>query len=105
MRRRSILAGLLLLASPARAHWRYDPVCCADNDCQPVPDSAVHEAGDVVVIRLAPGQHIMWRKDRTTDFVAEIARADLRKPLDGRWHVCIGPTGLLLCVYPPERGF
>ncbi len=94
-----------MLASPVRAHWRYDAACCADNDCQPVPDSAVHEAGGGVIVRLMPGQHLMWGKDKSGDFVAEIARGDLRKPLDGHWHVCIGPAGNLLCVYPPMRGF
>ena len=100
-----LLLFICVAASKANAHWKYPYDCCADNDCQRVADSAVHEAGDVVVVRILPGSHIMWGKDKPAALVAEIPRAALRQPLDGEWHVCIGPTGSILCVFPPMRSF
>lgn len=101
------LAFLVIIAAHtnASAHWRYSPLCCSDADCAPAPDSAVHETGSTVTIHISPGQHPMWGKDKATPFVAELHRSSLQQPLDGRWHVCISPGGVLLCVYPPTRSF
>lgn len=100
-----LLLLICVAASKANAHWRYPIECCHDNDCQSVPDSFVHEAGDALIIRIPPGAHKMWSKDSPGPLVAEIPRSALRKPLDGEWHVCIGPSGSILCVFPPMRGF
>ena len=107
MNRRTFILSALATAfsAPAAAHWRYDPACCSDADCQPVPDGYIHETGDIIVVRVPAGAHKMWPIEKRATFYAEITRAELRQPLDGRWHVCISPGGALLCVYPPERSF
>jgi hypothetical protein len=102
----AVLLALAIGSAPrAEAHGLYSAICCSDFDCSPVSDSAVHEAGDTIVIRVLPGQHPMWGKDKTEPFVAEIQRSALQEPIDGRWHACISPSGKLLCVYPPLRSF
>jgi hypothetical protein len=103
--RLAILAGLLALAGgSAEAHWKYEYQCCADNDCAPIDDRAVVENGERVIVTIQPGQHPMWPADGRAAGTFETTRRDLRKPVDTRWHVCLSPTGSLLCVYPPMRG-
>ena len=102
-----VLLFVCVVASRANAHWRYELIpCCSGEDCDPIPDSAIHEAGDVIIVRVLPGQHKQWGKEKTEPWVWEFKRSDLRKTLDGRWHVCIQPgTAYGLCLYPPDRGF
>ena len=95
-----------LLSAPAAAHEGYDYRCCGDNDCAPVADSAVHETGDVVVFRIAPGTHPMWTANQTKPLIVEVERFRIEKRrMDGRWHLCLTSTQYPLCVYPPDRGF
>lgn len=103
--RRALLAGLLALAGGrAEAHWRYEYLCCAENDCAAVDDEAVKDEGERVIVTIAPGSHPMWPADGRAPGRFETTRAQLRKPVDTRWHVCLSPAGNLLCVYPPLRG-
>ena len=95
-----------LLAAPAAAHEAYDYRCCGQNDCAPVPDSAVHETGDVILFRIAPGTHPMWPADKKAHLMVEVERFKVEhRRLDGRWHLCLNAAQVPLCVYPPERGF
>lgn len=104
--RRAVLAGLLALAGGrAEAHWRYETACCSDEDCDAVDDRAVREDGERVIVTIQPGTHRMWPADGRASGTFETTRTALRKPVDTRWHVCLSPTGSLLCVYPPMRGF
>lgn len=105
MIRRSLIAILILAPFTASAHGLYEYQCCADNDCQPIADNAVHEAGETIVVRVLPGSHVMWPKDKAASLMLEFERSKLRKPIDGNWHVCISPSGAPLCLYPPQRGF
>lgn len=106
MRYQAALIALLLAAVPAAAHEAYDYRCCGERDCGPIADSAVHEAGDVIVFRIAPGTHPMWPADKSTHLVVEVDRFRLEhRRIDGRWHICLNPALHVLCVYPPERGF
>ena len=110
MSRRACLAIVaacvaLLVAIPAFAHSVYDYRCCGNHDCAPIPDSAVHEAGEVIVFRVAPGSHPMWPADKAAHLVVEVDRFRVEsRRLDGRWHLCLNAAGFPLCVYPPERG-
>jgi hypothetical protein len=103
----TFVCGLLLgLASVAKAHEAYDYRCCGMNDCAPVSDSAVHETGDVIVFRIAPGTHPMWPADKAAHLVIEVERFRVeQRRLDGRWHLCLNPAQFPLCVYPPDRSF
>ena len=99
------LAWLALLSVATYAHEGYDYRCCGDNDCAPVPSSAVHEAGPVIIFRIAPGTHPMWPATKTAHLVVEVDRFRLEhRRLDGRWHLCLNPALIVLCVYPPELG-
>jgi predicted lysophospholipase L1 biosynthesis ABC-type transport system permease subunit len=101
-----LLMALLAAAPRARAHEAYDYRCCGQNDCAPVADAAVHEAGDVVIFRIAPGTHPMWGADKAAHLVVEIERFRIeRRTLDGRWHLCLNSAQFPLCAYPPGRSF
>lgn len=102
----AILLALAIWSAPnADAHEGYDYRCCGQNDCAPVPDAAVHEAGPVIIFRIAPGTHPMWPADKAAALVVEVDRFRLEhRRLDGRWHICLNPALAVLCVYPPDRG-
>lgn len=96
---------LAALCAPVAAHQTYDYRCCGEQDCQAVPDSFVHEAGDVIVFRIPPGGHIMYGPENTRPLVVEFDRFRLEhRRIDGRWHICLNPAHFPLCVYPPDRG-
>lgn len=98
-----IWLGLMSIAT--RAHEGYDYRCCGQNDCSPVPTSAVHEAGPVIIFRIAPGTHPMWPATKTAHLVVEVERFRLEhRRIDGQWHICLGPTLVVLCAYPPDLG-
>jgi hypothetical protein len=102
-----IIGAVAWWAYPARGHeapagWSYDPGCCSDYDCAPIPASAVTLAPDGWRIRLAPGQHRFVRE--ALDVVVPFGDPRIRRSGDGGWHACISPsTGRVLCVYEPER--
>jgi hypothetical protein len=79
------LAALAALPAPAVAHDWYPATCCSGYDCQPVPASAVTVEDGQVVLRLAPGDHVMapgggeWR----------LPEGSLRPSPDGQAHACI----------------
>jgi len=88
------------------AHEGYDYRCCGNNDCAPIEDSAVHESGEVIIFRIAPGTHPMWPAEKAAHLVVEVDRFRLEhRRMDGRWHICLNAALQVLCVYPPERGF
>jgi hypothetical protein len=103
----AIVAAVAWWAVPARGHeapagWSYDPACCSDYDCAPIPASAVSLAPDGWRLRLAPGQHPFVRAP--LDAVVPFGDHRLRRSGDGGWHACISPTtGRVLCVYEPDR--
>ena len=105
MIRRTVIAALLLATQPAYTHGLYDILCCADNDCSPIADAMVHETGETIIVRVLPGSHPMWPKEKAAALMLEFERSKLRKPIDGNWHVCISPSAAPLCLYPPQRGF
>jgi hypothetical protein len=107
-----LLAGAIALAAAAwvalaHAHqapsgWAYDPECCSDLDCAPVPESAVVEATGGYSVRLAPGQHPMVR----TPLAAFLAHGDSRIRVSGdeHRHACVSSSGRLLCIYVQPGG-
>lgn len=107
MNRRTFIlaAALIALSQPAYTHGLYEYACCADNDCAPIADKMVHEAGEIIIVRVEAGSHPMWPKEKASALMLEFQRSALRKPIDGNWHVCISPSASPLCLYPPQRGF
>lgn len=101
--RRSLLAGSLVFASAtvSRAHDFYDPFCCNDKDCQPVPDGAV---------TIVPGQGYRIVLDRldhpmvTKPFDKIIPFSAARISGDDRDHMCVYPKDIARCLYVRPRG-
>jgi hypothetical protein len=108
------LAGALIIgltawwAYPARGHeaptgWAYDPACCSDYDCAPIPARSVTLTPTGWRVQVAPGEH-RFAPAGGLDDVVPFGDPRIRRSGDGGWHVCISPvTGRLLCVYEPER--
>jgi hypothetical protein len=81
-----ILLVLLALASPAWAHSWYDPACCSDRDCRPVPVTDLRENAD--------GSWTYLPRQIT------FSRHQIRPSKDRHHHTCIGiHSGLPLCLY------
>lgn len=94
-----------LWGGKAHAHDAYDYRCCGERDCAAVPDSWVHETGDVIIFRIPPGGHPMYGAENTRPLIVEFDRFRLeQRRMDGRWHICLNPAHFPLCVYPPDRG-
>lgn len=100
------LAGLLLITPPAFAHEWYNQYkqfpnmassssCCGGDDCIEVSlgQLSFAEPGKITVT-LKPGQHQLHPEGGvfTTERQQQFAP-------DGKTHVCIGPTGTVLCVF------
>jgi len=104
MRNLFLAGALTLLATTSYAHGPWSALCCSDRDCDFVDAKFIREDGDVVHVDLPPGAHPMWPADGRGNFTAKIMRSALQKPVASEWGVCIGPSGNLLCVYPPASG-
>lgn len=108
-----ILLSLLVwlafeLRAPAYAHqapsglWTYDPVCCSNKDCAPIPAGAVSVVPGVGYrIRLNPGEHAM-----VTSPIEHIVRFQSALPSgDNEWHACLFPNqDNMRCFYAPPQG-
>lgn len=113
MRRFVAAAALQLLvgAVPAAAHtapsgWAYDPECCSDKDCAPVPDAAIREVPGGYRVIIAPGTHPSVPARRVAlDFFVPHGDPRIRVSGDGKRHACISRTaGILYCIYVPPGG-
>ena len=94
----------LALASPVQAHDWYDPYCCSDADCAPVPVEAVSATDKGYLITLEPGDHPLVKASLT--FLIEYDAIKLRRSMDGDYHVCLGANSMAVyCVYEPVIGF
>lgn len=88
MKHLAALATIALLSAPVMAQehdhnqvdW-YDPVCCSNRDCKPVPDSdiefGINEHGNYA--RYKPTGHTFYRYQ-------------FKLSQDERYHVCINPN-------------
>lgn len=95
---RFVMAGVVafvcvfsLFIYGASAHGPYEPSCCSDRDCAPVPDATVTETPEGFTL------------NDTGEFVARTS-SRVRRPLNEEYHLCRSPSGLLLCIYPKYRG-
>ena len=87
-----VLLACLVFAftSPSRAHSWYDPACCSGIDCKPVPDGVVEEHKDGLYVQ---GYGILSYADPR-----------VRQSRDWQTHLCVSPSGKLLCVYRKPGG-
>jgi hypothetical protein len=97
----------LTLAGPAAAHSWYDPACCSDRDCAPVPDASIVAMSDGYHVTLLPGDHPLIRAPISTVVPYGDPRINWSK--DARQHACVSfprPNGFqgLLCIYVTGAG-
>jgi len=114
MKNAALGLALLALAScgagaPAYAHsamsgWTYPIECCALNDCAEIAPGAVQETPAGYVVTVHPGTHPMWGKERPAPLVVRIPYRDAKPSPDGKWHLCIGPSGNALCFFSVVGG-
>jgi hypothetical protein len=76
--------------SPALSHSFYDPWCCNDRDCTPVPG------------RLLPnGSYLFLVKGK--EYI--VAEKDVRASMDSQYHACQMPhASQPRCYYAPKAG-
>lgn len=104
MKLAALAALLSLLAFPVSAHtamsgWSYPVECCSSVDCAEISPSAVRETPTGYEVTIRPGTHPMWRADRPAPLTVKFPYRDAKPSPDGRWHVCIDPTGNPLCLF------
>ncbi len=103
------LSLLLILGpgtDPARAHSWFDPWCCNDKDCQPIPDEAVKVTPQGYVITLRPQDHPMLAKEVMTH-TYRVPFDKARVSMDGeqRFFACIYPDpATMRCFYARPNG-
>lgn len=119
MRVRYVLGALILMfgaavmmaiaLTPVFAHqaplgWSYAAKCCSGKDCAQAVKGAVIEGPSGYEITILPGQHPMV-KDKVFRAVLPYDSKKIIDSPDGLYHVCISPSGGLLCLYAGSRGF
>lgn len=90
-----LAAALAAPAFPAAAHqapsgWRYDAICCSNQDCRPISAREVEAT--------ARG----WRIKRTG---ALVPFSQARQSKDGAFHWCTvdgSDNGKTICLYAPD---
>jgi hypothetical protein len=96
----------LALAVPAASHHWYDPTCCSEQDCAPVPDAAIEAMGDGYHVTLLPGDHPMIRRPLRTVVPYQDPRINWSQ--DARQHACVitgkGGSQGLMCIYVTGAG-
>jgi hypothetical protein len=106
------LSLLLILGpglDPARAHtamsgWTYPIQCCSDRDCAVIDGRTVKETPAGYVVTVQPGAHPMWGFERTQPLVVTFTYREAKPSPDGKWHLCIGPSGNPLCFFSVVGG-
>jgi len=95
---------IVLTAGAAAPHGWYDPACCDDTDCAPIPRSAVSATDNGWLVRLGANDHPML----SAPFVGVEHYGATRPSRDGGFHACIlslqsGP--IMTCLYAPPMAF
>ena len=98
-------AFLAFAMSAARAHeapsgWSYPAVCCSQRDCNMIPASRVSEGPEGYRVVLLPGDHEMVKAGASFLIPYSVAK---QSP-DGEFHICILPSGSVICFFVPPRG-
>lgn len=110
-----IIAGVLMgvslamifggFVNAARAHeapsgWSYPAGCCSNRDCNRIPASRVSEGPEGYRVELFPGDHDMVPTGASYLIPYSLAK---QSP-DGEYHLCILPSGTMLCWFVPPKG-
>jgi len=108
---------LFVLATSARAHEWYDPWCCNDHDCAPIPATSVKWTPHGWQVEVCKGDHPMMDHPEAPACIhgvfAHPEEANVepyvrpaRWSQDRDWHACIVPGyeigWNMRCLYMPE---
>lgn len=92
----ALIVLLVVLARATFAHSWYDPWCCNERDCAPIPFRAVEAGPDGWIVTLEPGDHPIVQ----SRVVHVVPYADMRPSQDGDFHACIlHDKGAMRCFY------
>jgi len=89
-----------LLSIKVKAHEWYDPACCNDRDCAPIPMDAVRITAEGYLVEIGPGEHPMLHGEvvfSTIPFNSPM----VRKSQDGDYHACLTAARSIRCFYVP----
>jgi hypothetical protein len=92
-------AGTPVYAHQAMSGWTYPIECCSDRDCAVIGGRTVRETPAGYVVTVQPGGHPMWGAERAAPLVVEFAYRKAKPSPDGKWHLCISPSGAPLCLF------
>ena len=101
------LAILVGFVAKAQAHtaasgWTYDAACCSDRDCGVARIGHVVPTAEGWRIQLKPGDHHFF--EGGLDMIVPYGDRRLRESQDTEFHICLGRTGRLFCLYIPHMG-
>lgn len=101
----SAFITFVLMASEAGAHeapslWMYPANCCSGRDCSRVPMAQVSDGPEGYRVVLKPGDHNMAPNGGTYLIPYPLAKASG----DHEFHICILPSGTVICFFYPPRG-
>lgn len=100
-----VVIGIGLLLRPAKAHeapsgWTYPAACCSQRDCARVPMVQVSDGPEGYRVKLLPGDHNMAPNGGSY----LIPYANAKSSGDHEYHICILPSGTVICFFAPPRG-
>lgn len=97
----ALICCAALAALPVLAHGWYDPACCSNQDCAPVPARSVTAVPGGWQVEVGPGDHPLIHAPASYFLPYE----DALISQDGAFHLCVSQsTGALLCLYAPPMG-
>lgn len=91
-----------LWVSGAAAHEWYDPACCSVDDCAPVAADVVRATDEGWLVEVLPGQHPYV--SRPIRLVIPYGSHKVRSSQDDQFHLCVGRSQNIFCVYVPMFG-
>lgn len=101
-----LVIGAIFIATGAFSHGWYDPACCSDQDCAPIPESAITWTESGWRVELRPGDHFMVQSHAVLETVPF---DEVLPSQDDQWHVCLrtekAPAERVICLYIPEGRF
>jgi len=107
--RSHLLSALFILATAGQAvaHEWYDPTCCSDKDCAPIPFESVVVTGEGYEVTLLPGDHPLVRTPIKRFF--PFGDEDVLPSQDMKYHACVMPGSPsaspgIICFYVVGSG-
>lgn len=101
----SAAVWFLLAWTAAHAHSWYPLECCHQNDCAEISDDNVRIGQGGYIVIVPPGSHPMWPASRPQPLQVSIPYTKAKQSPDGKYHICLNPSGGLLCFFASIGSF